>query len=599
MPGFIKKEKEERRRLIFMFIGTLVLMVVLLFATYRNMDSYRRSVIKVQEYNATAQELERFFQMIRDQETGIRGYLLTQDSLFLKPYLSAKDELKEELLADGTFGPRASEIKGIVDLIRKASDLQVKWNEALERPTVVLDEGDEKNTWIYGTKADMDEIRMLHVTVMTDVNTKRNKAMFGEAEDFLDAPIMIALYSILTILSIILLFWRLNTALVAMGKVRANLKQNVMDLNSEVENRRMVQSMLQKVLDNSPSGIMSFKSMCNNEGKIIDFECLSSNKSADHFVGRSDVVGKSLLTLFPNTVSSGLFKAYVDVVANKTSFHEELHYEGEGINSWINIQAVKLEDGFMIVFNDITDRKRSEEMMAETDKLKLTAQLSRTVAHEIRNPLTNIHLAMEQLQDEIPEDNEDAPPFLEIIDRNLDRIGTLIKNMLESSKIRELDLVPCKMEDIVRDLMNHMQDRLQLKSMKGVVEVATELPTFMADCELIHLAINNITVNAVEAMDPEVGELSISAYRSNEDMILEIRDNGKGMEDHEIDRLFEPFYSSRPGGLGLGLATSRSILNSHGIQTTVKSSVGNGTSFYLRIPKAIFADTTFNLRSAQ
>lgn len=599
MPEFIKKEKEERRRLIFMFIGTLVLMVVLLFATYRNMDSYRRSVIKVQEYNATAQELERFFQLIRDQETGIRGYLLTQDSLFLKPYLSAKDELKEALLADGTFGPRASEINGIVDLIRKASDLQVKWNEALERPRVVLDEGNEENTWIYGTKADMDEVRLLHVTVMTDVNTKRNKAMFGEAEDFLDAPIMIALYSILTILSIILLFWRLNTALVAMGKVRANLKQNVIDLNSEVENRRMVQSMLQKVLDNSPSGIMSFKSMCNNEGKIVDFECLSSNKSADHFVGRSDVVGKSLLTLFPNTVSSGLFDAYVDVVVNKTSFHEELHYEGEGINSWINIQAVKLEDGFMIVFNDITDRKRSEEMMAETDKLQLTAQLSRTVAHEIRNPLTNIHLAMEQLQDEIPEDNEDAQPFLEIIDRNIDRIGTLIKNMLESSKIRELDLVPCKMEDIVRDLMNHMQDRLQLKSMKGVVEVATELPTFMADCELIHLAINNITVNAVEAMDPEVGELSISAYRSNEDMILEIRDNGKGMEDHEVDRLFEPFYSSRPGGLGLGLATSRSILNSHGIQTTVKSKVGSGTSFYLRIPKAIFADSTFNLRSAQ
>ena len=89
-----------------MFVGTLVLMVVLLFATYRNMEAYRRSVTTVQEYNSTAQELERLFSLITDQETGIRGYLLTQDSLFLNRYLLAKVQLKEQLLSEHAFGMR-------------------------------------------------------------------------------------------------------------------------------------------------------------------------------------------------------------------------------------------------------------------------------------------------------------------------------------------------------------------------------------------------------------------------------------------------------------------------------------------------------------
>ena len=86
----------------------------------------------------------------------------------------------------------------------------------------------------------------------------------------------------------------------------------------------------------------------------------------------------------------------------------------------------------MVTFSDITEQKHAQEVNAEADRIALTGQITRTVAHEVRNPLTNIHLAMEQLHDEVRQKEEQVKPFFQIIDRNLKRIGALINGMLES-----------------------------------------------------------------------------------------------------------------------------------------------------------------------
>ncbi len=246
----------------------------------------------------------------------------------------------------------------------------------------------------------------------------------------------------------------------------------------------------------------------------------------------------------------------------------------------------------MVTFSDITEQKRAESVNQEADRLELTAQITRTVAHEVRNPLTNIHLAIEQIQDEVAEKADAVQPYFAIVDRNLKRIGTLIKEMLESSRKRELNLAPCSMDDIVNNVLKVVNDRLELKNMKGVVDIAPDLPQVMADCELINLALTNIAVNAVEAMEPTKGLLTFSVTRDASAVILEIADNGKGISPENLQRLFEPFYSGRPGGLGLGLTTARTILHSHGVLLDVRSSVGQGTTFTLRFPERTFVPGT-------
>ena len=128
--------------------------------------------------------------------------------------------------------------------------------------------------------------------------------------------------------------------------------------------------------------------------------------------------------------------------------------------------------------------------------------------------------------------------------------------------------------------------------MKSKIHIDPDLPKIMADCELINLAITNICTNAVEAMDPEKGELSFKAHRDPDAVYLDITDNGKGIPAEKLERLFEPFYTGRSGGLGLGLTTTRSILRSHEVSMQVHSVVGEGTTFTLRFPQQIFVAGT-------
>ncbi|MCC7502455.1 MAG: hypothetical protein IT229_07985, partial [Flavobacteriales bacterium] len=139
----------------------------------------------------------------------------------------------------------------------------------------------------------------------------------------------------------------------------------------------------------------------------------------------------------------------------------------------------------------------------------------------------------------------------------------------------------------VHNALKSVNDRLELKGIKSEIGLANELPAVMVDCELINLAITNIAVNAVEAMEPGKGQLRLGAYRLGDEVLLEIADNGKGIPPENLNRLFEPFYSGRTGGLGLGLTTTRSILNSHRIKLEVQSMVGHGTTFTLRFPSEV------------
>lgn len=585
-------ERDERRLLVILYFGTLALLLILLYATFTNLRRYTGSVIEIRRYNFAKIELNGLLSSLQDQETSVRGYLLTSDTAYLQPFheATARDSAHfaqlDSLLAEGSWHAQLGWLKV---KFMEVEDLLVSM---VTDSTGALIAADVDLAKMGKGKAAMDEVRQLHARLVAQVLLERETFLETEMRDGLDAPVMLILYSALAIAATALLFSRLSRALLGVERSKAMLQTKLGELDEEVRNRTSIQSLLQKVLDTSPNGIMTFRSVRNAEGAIVDFEFRSSNHRANAIVGRQDLVGKRLLIEMPGNESSGLFDAYVDVATTGVPFRNEFSYNGEGMNLWFSTHAVRFEDGFMVTFSDITEQKHAQEVNAEADRIELTGQITRTVAHEVRNPLTNIHLAVEQLHDEVQDRDELVQPFFQIIDRNLKRIGTLIKEMLESSKKRELDLVPCTLEDIVQNAVKQVNDRLELKGIKSEIGLASDLPAVMADCELINLAITNIAVNAVEAMEPGKGQLRMGAYRVGDDVLLEIADNGKGIPPENLSRLFEPFYSGRPGGLGLGLTTARSILNSHRIKLEVRSTVGEGTTFTLRFPSEIFAQGT-------
>ena len=238
--------------------------------------------------------------------------------------------------------------------------------------------------------------------------------------------------------------------------------------------------------------------------------------------------------------------------------------------------------GFQLVIRDLAKRKKAEKELVMAEKLSMSGKIARTIAHEIRNPLTNLTLALEQLKDEIPGEVEDADLYFSIIERNADRINNLISELLDSSKPKDLQLIPQSLNDVVKQSVALVADRLKLQNMKLVQRLSHDLPDVQLDADQLKVALLNLLVNAVEAMKADTGKLTIKTSRTGDHQVtLGISDNGKGIPPEDLDKLFEPFYTAKKEGMGLGLTAVQNIIHSHKADIQVESMLGQGTIFQI------------------
>jgi PAS domain S-box-containing protein len=237
------------------------------------------------------------------------------------------------------------------------------------------------------------------------------------------------------------------------------------------------------------------------------------------------------------------------------------------------------------IIHDITNLKRIERATFQIEKLRSTATLLRTLAHEVRNPLTNINLSVEQLKPEM--DSEDANIYLDIIARNCGRIDGLISELLDLSRPAEISLQKTRLQEIIDSTLAAASDRISLKNIR--LELAyPERPAFvMADKDKLKIAFLNILINAVEAVPPQSGVITISIREEMpQHYKVWINDNGGGIPEENISRIFEPYFTSKTNGFGLGLAATWNILQSHRAGIDVSSQLGEGTSFMLTFEQA-------------
>lgn len=237
--------------------------------------------------------------------------------------------------------------------------------------------------------------------------------------------------------------------------------------------------------------------------------------------------------------------------------------------------------GYQGILRDISLRKRAEKELLMAEKLSMTGKIARSIAHEVRNPLTNLNLALEQLRDEIPEDNETAELYADIIKRNANRIEQLISEMLNSSKQKQLQLRTISLNDIVKEAIKLSRDRIRLSGIKLETNIEENIPQLNLDAELLRNALLNIIINAIEAMEQNQGVLKISTYQNDDHVCVSIRDNGKGISKEHLENLFDPFYTDKKSGMGLGLTSVQNIIHSHKGSIDVDSELGKGTTFVI------------------
>lgn len=215
------------------------------------------------------------------------------------------------------------------------------------------------------------------------------------------------------------------------------------------------------------------------------------------------------------------------------------------------------------------------------EKYAVTGRIARTIAHEVRNPLTNINLAIEQLQSEFPE-NEVSQMLFGMVSRNSERINTLVSELLNSTRVNDLTFTKMSINKVVDESLELARDRVALKDIHILKSYDCEICDISVDVDKIRIAFLNIMVNAIEAIgDRKDGQIEIITKRENDKCVTIISDNGIGMTPAQMDRLFEPYFSTKEKGNGLGLANSQNIILGHNGTITAKSEPNKGTTFII------------------
>jgi PAS domain S-box-containing protein len=234
------------------------------------------------------------------------------------------------------------------------------------------------------------------------------------------------------------------------------------------------------------------------------------------------------------------------------------------------------------LLHDITQLRTSEKSSLMIEKLAVAARLVQTLAHEIRNPLTNITLSYEQLQKS--DHYEAQEPYFDIIYRNSNRINQILSQLIYSSQPTDVILYPNFVQAVLDDAIASASDRIVLKNIRLQVKYPNESIVVMADKSQLSLAFLNIITNSIEAMEEKEGRLIISVQTHENNCEIRITDNGCGISEENQKRLFEPYFTNKRNGVGLGLSATLNILQSHRSKIDVISIPGTGTTFCVTIP---------------
>ncbi|MFO7982249.1 MAG: ATP-binding protein [Desulfuromonadales bacterium] len=224
-----------------------------------------------------------------------------------------------------------------------------------------------------------------------------------------------------------------------------------------------------------------------------------------------------------------------------------------------------------------------EEQLRRADRLSALGELSAGMAHEIGNPLGSIKGTAEILRDAFPAEDK-RHEFSEILIREADRLNKVVHDFLTFARPSPVGAGRYEVNEVLRDVL--LLTRQQAKK-NGVEIILNEdpVPAVVGDREQIKQAFLNLILNAVQAM-PQGGLLTISSARSDGRAEIRFVDTGQGISAENLDRIFNPFFTTRHEGTGLGLAITHRIVQSHGGGLEVNSRVGKGTEFILTLPLA-------------
>lgn len=239
-------------------------------------------------------------------------------------------------------------------------------------------------------------------------------------------------------------------------------------------------------------------------------------------------------------------------------------------------------------FNDMVTSLREKEMMEsklrQAQRLSALGNLAAGVAHDVRNPLNAIKLLSSHALDSIEGDEKSrAAKPLETIRREVDRLEEIVSSFLSLAKERSLEAEPSRVDDLLEECVRLFQKDAEARGVRLTMELRATDVTLLLDPKQFNRAILNVLLNALEACSPG-GRVRMFSRVVDIGCQIEIRDDGPGLDTEAADRVFDPYYTTKPGGTGLGLSITRGIIEEHGGTVELTSTPKQGAQVLVTLP---------------
>ena len=248
----------------------------------------------------------------------------------------------------------------------------------------------------------------------------------------------------------------------------------------------------------------------------------------------------------------------------------------------------KIAESFNFMIQKLRENKMFQERLREAEHLITFGQLSKTIAHEIRNPLNFINLSIDYLLDKLKNENlnKDYLNLLQNMKQEIYRINNLITEYLEYTKPLKLNKKPVNILEIINDVISLIEISAQQKGVSIITNYNIDNNLVLnLDTDLIKSCLLNIITNALQAMENSlVKNLFIETQLENGNLLIKIKDTGEGVPEEIKEKIFEPFFSTKKGGLGIGLPLAKKIIEEHKGKIEFLSKLGQGSEVKIYLP---------------
>jgi signal transduction histidine kinase len=225
--------------------------------------------------------------------------------------------------------------------------------------------------------------------------------------------------------------------------------------------------------------------------------------------------------------------------------------------------------------------------LAAEEKQRLLSRLLGRLAHEIRNPLSSLDIHVQLLEEDLahvaPETKEKLSGRLEIIHGELHRLENIVKQFLRLAGPSGLDLGTVDPHKVIGHVCELLRPEAAARKIEMAIHLPNNLPSVMADADQLIQALLNLLINGLQAVGPG-GRVELRARRADEWLIIEVRDSGPGLPPEKLSGIFEPYYTTKPEGSGIGLWIAQQIIIGHAGTIQAANAPGGGAVFTVRLP---------------